>query len=211
MESARQALRNPFVTAEVVAILVDAKQLHGSVDLRRDLTAHPLTPPAFALRIVQTLYWRDLARIGLDTKAPPIVRRAAEQIVVTRLPSLTLGERISLARMASAGIFGELRRDNQPRVIAALLDNPRMTEGALSPLVANRSASPEVLRVIASSPRWGRRYPIRLALCRNPNTPLALSTRIVSTLLQHDIEGLIADKSVPQMVRVRAKELSKRR
>lgn len=203
----RHALRNPYCTAEVVERIAAERRLLSAYEVRRDLARHPRTPEVLAHRFVPGLYWRDLMEIGLDTRLPPTVRRAAEQQVIARLPQMSLGEKMSLARRASLGVLGHLRHDPSPRVVDALLDNPRLTEGVLAPLAANPSTRPAVLELIASDRRWGVRYPVRLALVRNPSTPLDTAWRILGTLRKTDLKPVAADPRLPDALRRRARVL----
>lgn len=205
--AALQALRNPFVTAEMVAVLLARPGLLSSYPLRRELAACPATPRTEALRFVAGLFWRDLLAVGLDMRVPPAVRRAAERHVVARLPALSAGEKVALARRAGAGVLAVLRLDPEPRVIAALLDNPRLTEGVLAPLVHAERAAPEVLRTIAEDRRWGVRYSIRVALSRNPRTPATTALGLLTQLKRSDLEAVAAHPRLAPAVRRRARTL----
>ena len=153
------------------------------------------------------LYWRDLAEIGLDIRLRPVVRRAAEQHLMARLPQMAVGEKMSLARRAIPGFLAHLRHDPSPRVIAALLDNPRLTEGTLAPVVASAATPPPILELIAADRRWGVRYPVKVALSRNPATPLGTAWRILGTLRQVDLKPVAADPRLPEPLRRRARVL----
>lgn len=126
--AARQVLRNPHCTAEILELLADQPRLIAFYEVRRDLALHPRTPEPLALRHVPGLYWRDLMTLGQDTRIRPRVRKGADQYLAIRLPELALGEKIALARRCGPGILSQLRHDPSPRVVAALLDNPRLTE-----------------------------------------------------------------------------------
>ena len=202
-----QALRNPFCTAEVVEEIVAAGRLLSYYEVRRALAFHPKAPEVLALRFVPGLYWRDLMELGLDMRLRPTLRRAADLHLVTRLPELALGEKMNLARRASAGVLAQLRHDPSPRVIEALLDNPRLTEGVLMPVVSRASTPPAVLERIAADTRWGVRYPLRLALARNPSTPLDTAWRILGTLRKADLKPVAADPRLAEAVRRRARIL----
>jgi len=205
--SARQALKNPHVTREVVELLASHKGLVTSRELRRQLVAHRLAPEPLALRMVSTLFWRDLLAIVVETRVRPTVRRAAERNLVGRLSAMSAGERMSVARRASPGVIAELRRDPDRRVIQALLDNPRMTEGALAPLVASEAARPDVLEAIISHRRWGQRYTIRAQFCRNPRSPTGRVLREMSMLRKIDLRQLVSDPRLAAAVRKRAELL----
>ena len=123
----------------------------------------------------------------------PVVRRSAEVRILERLPALAVGERTALARMAIGGLINALRHDGSPLVIAALLENPRLTEATLMPLVANEQTSPEILRVVATNPRFGVRHPLRLALVRNTRTPAELALGLLPGLTRAELQGIGSD------------------
>jgi hypothetical protein len=170
---------------------------------------HPRTPQIVALRFIPGLYWADLVRVGLDMRLHPMVRRAAEARLIERLPALAVGEKMAIARSASPGVLAALRNDPTPRVIAALLENSRLTEGLLVPLLASESALPAVLAVIAGSPKWSLRYPIRLALCQNPRTPLDRALMLLPMLKRSDLESVAANLRLKLPLRRRAQLLAR--
>ena len=143
-------------------------------EVRRDLALHPRTPQVLAQQLVPGLYWRDLAALGGGHAAAPAGCGAwPTSTWPTRLPELALGEKISIARRAGAGLLAQLRHDPSPRVIGALLDNPRLTEDILAPVVHGAATPGPVLALIAADRRWGARYGLQVAICRNPGTPPA--------------------------------------
>jgi hypothetical protein len=203
----RQALRNPYVTAEVIGELATHERLLAFYEVRRDLVRCPATPENLALRMVAGLYWADLMAIGLDTRLHPLLRRAADWHLLARLPGLAVGEKISLARRAGPALLAHLRHDPTPRVIAALLDNPRLTEGTLAPLAHGESTPAPVLELIANDRRWGSRYPLRLALARNPAMPLGAALRLLPALHKPDLRAVAGDPHLPEPLRRRARLL----
>jgi hypothetical protein len=201
------ALRNPYVTAEVVGELAAQERLLVFYEVRRDLARCRATPEVLALRLVGGMFWADLMAIGLDTRLHPRLRRAADQHLLARLPGLAVGEKISLARRAAPAILAHLRHDPTPRVIAALLDNPRLTEGSLAPLVHGETTPTPVLELIAGDRRWSARYPLRLALARNPATPLGAALRLLPALHKPDLRGIAGDPRLSEPLRRRARLL----
>lgn len=206
-QSARGVLRNPYVTVEIVELIAGQPRLVSFYEVRRELAVCARAPEALALRMIPGLYWRDLVALGADTRLHPRLRRAAEQSLIPRLASLAVGEKISIARRASAGLLAQLRHDPSPRVIAALLDNPRLTEDILAP-VAHGAATPgPVLALIAADRRWGARYALQAALSRNPGTPLSTSLRLLPLLRKAELKAVANDPRVPEPVRGRARVL----
>jgi hypothetical protein len=207
VEEARQALRNPFAGADLPTALLARDALAASYELQRDLVLHPRTPQTLALRLVPQLFLRDLVRVGGDARVPPVVRRAADLRVIERLPALPVGERVSLARAVSATVLAQLRFDPTPRVIEAMLENPRLHEGLLVQLAASETAVPAVLALLASSSRWGSRYDLRVALSRNPRTPVATALALLASLRKPDLRAVAGNPRLPAPLRDRARLL----
>jgi len=203
----RQALRSPYCTAEVIESIAGISRLLSFHEVRREIALHPRAPEALAGRFVPTLYWRDLMELTLDARARPTLRRAAELHLTTRLPELAVGEKVSIARRAGPGVLAQLRHDPNPQVISALLDNPRLTEGTLAPVLHGGRTPPAILELIANDRRWGVRYPLRVALVRNPATPLNTAWRLLESLRASDLRIVAADPRSPDPVRRRARVL----
>lgn len=206
---ARHLFRNPFLTGMLVERLLGSKRLLSSYEIRMEAARHPRTPQILALRFVPGLYWADLVRIGVDMRLHPVVRRAAESRLAERLPALSVGEKMAIARSASPAVLAALRHDPTPRVIAALLENPRLTEGLLLPLLASESALPSVLAVVAANPKWSARYPVRLALCQNSRTPLDRALAMLPLLKRTDLESVAGNLHLKLPLRRRAQLLAR--
>jgi hypothetical protein len=207
----RQLFRNPFLSRRIIESLIAVAELAATYEFRLEAARHPRTSQPVALAYVGGLFWPDLIRIGLDTHLHPVVRRAADLRIAERLPGLAVGEKIAIARTGSQTVIGALRTDPTPRVIEALLENPRLTEGLLLPLVAGDGAPARVLAVVAASGRWSVRYPVRLALCRNPRTPPDLVLSHLAMLKKGDLQAVARDHRLTLPVRRRAELLARGR
>ncbi len=203
----RQILRNPHVHREVLNTLMGNRRLLTVYEVRRDLARHPQIAQVHAMKFLSTLFWRDLMETGLSLQVSPVVRRAADRQLVNRLPGLAVGEKRSIARRASHGVLIHLRFDPQAQVISAFLENPRMTQGLLLPLVSSDKAAPGILRLVAENPRWGVLYAIRQALVRNPRTPPAVATRLLVGLKKADRQAVARDPRLSPAVRQKARRM----
>jgi len=203
-EEVRQVLRNSYVTSQIIEMLLTQRRVLSFHEVRGDLVRHPSTPEVHALRFVAGLFWKDLVEIGTDLRVRPRVRRAADRHLVNRLQGLAVGERIVIARRAGPSIIPQLRSDPEHRVISALLENPRLTEGSLMAVVASESANPKALAVVARHRKWGSRYTIRVALCRNMRAPAQVSIKILPSLKKIDLAAIERDRKLPASVRRRA-------
>ena len=206
--AAQAVLRNQHAGEEVVRLLAAERRLLASYEMRRDLALHAATPQPIALSLLGGLYWRDLVAAGLDVRIRPVVRRFADQRLIDRLPGLAVGEKATIARSASPHVLHVLRHDPTPRVIAALLDNPRLVEGDLLPLASGEAAPTPVLAVILGHRKWGSRYPVRLAVVRNPRAPLQLALQHLPLLKKPDLRAVASDHRLALPLRRKAELLA---
>lgn len=205
----RQLLLNPFVTADVLESLATNRRLMSERTLRAAVTGHHKTPPPLALRFVSSLFWRELLEIVVDARVTAAVRRAAETYLVQRLPRLTVGEKVALARRVVGRVAREMAvgagAEPTLRILDALLTNPRITEQELMPLLTSPRATPRALGRVAETERWGTRYEVRLALCRNPKTPSRNILELLPRLLREDLEAVAEMDEHGWVVRHRAR------
>ncbi|HEV8238255.1 MAG TPA: hypothetical protein VGS57_02685 [Thermoanaerobaculia bacterium] len=206
--AAQAVMRNPHAGEDVLRLLAAEKRLLASYEMRRDLALHAATPQPIALALIGGLYWKDLVAAGLDVRIRPVVRRFADQRLIERLPGLAAGEKASIARSASPHVLQVLRHDPTPRVIASLLDNPRLVEADLLPLASGEAAQTPVLAVILGHRKWGNRYPVRLAVVRNPRAPLQLAMQHLAMLKKPDLRAVAADARLALPLRRKAELLS---
>ncbi len=198
---ARKILRTPSSSFHDIEMILSCEELMKFYEIKRLLVLHPKVPRYVAVDLVASLFWRDLMEVGVSTRVHPIVRRAADNRLIEKLRVLTVGEKVALARRASHRVLSHLRYDPTVRVISAMLDNPRATEGLVVSLAGYGKANPKVLEVVAKHEKWGRLYNVKVALCRNPQTPLSVSVTIVDELLYSDIEAIFKDDTLPYILR----------
>lgn len=203
----RQVLLNPHASAEVLDELARVRSITAMPAARAGLARHRRLPPATAMRLIPNLFWHDLLEISVDPRIVAPVRRVAETYLIRRLPRLAVGEKVTLARRAWGTVLEELRRDPDPRVIAAWLENPRLTEEPLVALAANPRTAPRILDLVWREERWGRRYPVRVALSRNPRSPLAAVLAILPGLQTADLAAVLEVPELSSLVAHRVRQL----
>lgn len=175
--------------------------LMKSRKVRIALAAHPHTPRRMALRLIRELYTFELVRFILTPAAVADLKRVAEQTLLTRLPLITLGERISLARRSSEAIAGALLLDQEKRVWQAALENPRLTEIAVVRSLQKSSATPALVEAICRHPRWSLRNEIRFALLRNAHTPLARAVEFAHRLPPAKLRDILHTSHLPEKIK----------
>lgn len=120
---------------------------------------------------------------------------------------LTLGERKSLARGHRRELLLQLLRDPHPDVVAVLVDNPHITERDVLVLASRRPSTADALAHVAASRRWLPRHGVRVALVKNPYTPVPWAVRLATTLRTSDLRAIAADPHLAPLVREQAQDL----
>ena len=197
-------LRNRGAPADLLREVAANRRWTRAYDVKKGLALHPRTPAVVARGLLDHLYWRELSAVAADTKIHPTVRRRAEELLRVRLDQLTVGERIALARRSSRGLVSALRERGEPRVLEALLGNPRLVEGDAVCIARAEGVPSEVLARLAEHPAWGCRQAVRRALLKNPRTPVHASMRLLKSLPRQELQKVRRDQEVPKVVRVAA-------
>ena len=106
-------------------------------------------------------------------------------------------KRVELAALANEEEIARYVHDPSPKVIRALLLNRLLAEEEVL-IIANRKNIPsDVLETIARDKRWAESYPVRLALARNPKSPLSISLSIARYLRLFDLEEITHCHFIP--------------
>jgi len=105
-------------------------------------------------------------------------------------------------RMEQAATVGEegidsFLHDPSPRVLKALLTNGLLTEEHVLIMANRRNLSGEVLEAIAKDRRWAGSYPLKLAVAKNPKSPLFVSLPLARHLRLFDLADITRDHFIP--------------
>ena len=173
----------------------------GTVRVQFCLVNHPRTPLVDAMNFVKFLFWRDLNLVVQNFRLATEVRHAAESMLQQRLPALAIGEKKTLARIAGGQILKLLRLEKDPQVVKALLENPRLVEEDVLFLTSQPRTPAPVLEAVCRDPKWSTRREVRMALLRNPHTPLASAITFISSLTATEMRTLLDDPKVPIAIR----------
>jgi hypothetical protein len=171
---------------------------------------NPRAPRALAQRLTGSLYWRDLAEVAATARVPAAVRNRAESLLQDGIGDMRLGDRVTLARLATPPLLPLLLADAEPRVAEAALLNGRLREEDLVAAIRRDDVRPALLASAAASPRWQPSYAVSLALVLQPKTPLALSLSRLRGLVSRDLQRVASEGSLRPLVRAAAREVLER-
>jgi hypothetical protein len=166
--------------------------------VRLAVAAHPHAPRRIALRLLREFYTFDLMQFALSPAVAPDLKRTPDDLLISRIASITLGERIALARRASAAVAGALLLDKEARVWQTALENPRLTEAAIVKALLRGSAAAAFVEAVCRHAKWAPRQEIRLALLRNEKTPLARALEFARTLPPAQVRDVLHNSPLPE-------------
>jgi hypothetical protein len=128
-------LRHPAPPPGWLEAAAEVPEIQKRPMLLRWIAQHLKAPAVLRNRLLPTLPWRSLASIAGDASAHPQARAHATERLLQRWPGLTSGERRNLALLAPRPLWPLIWKSPDARVLAALLQNPRLTPTYLETLV----------------------------------------------------------------------------
>ena len=206
-----QMLDRLDISANVLSTIAEEKQWAASEGVRVRLARHPHTPRRIALALLRQLYLFDLVRVSLLPSTPAEIRRVAEELIVTRVPHLPVGEKLTLARRGPSRVAGAILSEGHAQAIKLALNNAFLTEAQVLKVLAKGSVPERVVAAISQHPKWASQYNVRMALVRNAHTPVPVVLAILPNVTLRDLKEIMTLESLtPHVRRYIKQELARR-
>jgi hypothetical protein len=190
-------LKHAELPAAAIESVAENVSLIKQRKVRLALIAHPRAPRHLWLRLLRHVYTFDLMRLALTPSAPMDVKRAAEEVLLTRLGTIPAGEKLSLARRASGRVAQQLLLENDSRVLDAALQNPRLTESSIVKVLGRPEATPAFVYAVCHHAQWSQRRDVRIALLRHQKTPLAKALEFAQRLSPSMLQEVLKNSKLP--------------
>jgi hypothetical protein len=189
--------------------------------VRIALACHPHTPRHVSVPLARQFYTFDLMKVALAPEVPADVKVAVDDVLIARLKTITLGERLTLARRASGRVAAALLLDVEnldaknadaknvdaktiaraTRVMQTALENPRLTEAFIINAVLDGSASAGLVHGVARHSKWSHRREIRVALLRSEHLSLARALEFSRDVPARLLHELLASSRLPDPIK----------
>ena len=194
-------LQRPDYPAELIEQLAKNASVMKSRKVRMAIATHPRTPRHISVRLIREFYTFDLMQFAVLPAVAADLKRAADEMMIKRIASITLGERISLARRASTAVAAALLLDKESRVWQAALENSRLTEAAIVRTLLRANLSRAPVEAVCHHPKWSLRQEVRVALLRNEKTPLMRAVEFARTLPPRQLRDVLHNSRLPEKVK----------
>jgi hypothetical protein len=185
------------------------------------LASHPHTPRHVSVPLARQFYTFDLMKVALSPSVPADVKVAADDVLISRLKTVTIGERLTLARRASGRVAAALLLDiekmdgkivdgkivdaetvaRETRVMQTALENPRLTEALVISSVLRLAASAALVHAVAQHAKWSCRREIRAALLRTEHLSLARALEFSREIPAPLLQELLASSRLPAKIK----------
>jgi hypothetical protein len=194
------------------------------------LASHPHTPRHVSVPLARQFYTFDLMKVALSPSVPADVKVAVDDVLISRLKTITIGERLTLARRASGRIAAALLLDvagmdgktvddkisdtktdgkiknvetvaRETRVMQAALENPRLTEALVINSVLRPAAGAALVHAVARHKKWSRRREIRAALLRTAHLSLARALEFSCEIPTTLLQELLSSSRLPNKIK----------
>jgi len=139
-----------------------------------------------------------------DDIPPPKAPLPAISVQISRM---SIMERVKVAILGGKDARMILAHDSNRVVRRYVLMNPRITDGEVAAITNSKLADEEVLRIVAEKREWMKNYQVRLALVRNPKTPLVTAINVLPTLMVKDLGRMAKSRDIPEGVVHHARRL----
>jgi len=215
LEILERAARNPALTEDLALTLLKPPALPAAVietlskngallkqrKVRLAVVEHPRTPRHVSLSLLRKLYTFDLMHLTLTPVVPADVKKAAEENLLTRLSTISLGEKLSLARRASGRIAEQLLLEKEARIMQTALENSRLTEASLVKVLTQSGSSETLVAAVCHHAKWSQRREVRIALLRNDKTSLAKASEFAQPLPLAVLREILKNSRLPASVK----------
>lgn len=104
-------LQRPDLPAETAERIAKNAASLKSRKIKIALVCHPHTPRHVSVPLARQLYTFELVKVALSPSVLPDIKVAVDDILISRLKSITIGERLTLARRATARVAAALLLD----------------------------------------------------------------------------------------------------
>ena len=175
------------------------------------VVAHPKAPRHVTLPLMRHMYTFELMQITLTPAVATDLRMAIEDVLVSRVATLTSGERITLAKRGSGRVAAALLQDSDRRIIEAGLNNPYLSDVLVAKSLLHAKPSALLATYVCRHQKWSVRREVQVAALRNEFTPLAYAIRFTERMSREELSDLFRRSGLPEKIQIYLLEMAKKR
>jgi len=128
--------------------------------------------------------------------------------VIAAVSKMSSPQKIKLGLSGGKEARGLLIRDSNKQVSAAVLENPRITDGEIEFFAKSTNLSEDIMRKIGTNSDWTKKYNVAHSLVNNPKCPPGIAVGFVIRMTDKDLAMLEKSRNVSEAVRSAARRLN---
>jgi hypothetical protein len=205
-------LKRNDLPREALELMHKHKSLARLRKVQLALVMHQHTPRHVSVPAIRHLYTFDLMQIALQPGVVADVKRAAEEVLIAKLPTISSGERLALAKRSSGRVAAALLLDKEEPIMQAALANPQMTEAWIVRAVKAETGTGLLAPAVCRHPKWSYRNDVRAALLGNRFAPQARLQQFATELPLNAVKDVLRNvRLTPSAKKVLQEALEKRK
>jgi hypothetical protein len=186
---------------EALEVLSKNGSLMRQRKVRVAVVMHPRTPRHVSVPTIRHLYTFELMQVALLPSVQPDVKRVAEEVLISKLASISSGERTTLARRSSGRVAAALLLDKEERIMQAALANPQMTEVSIVKVLKADHGTELLAPAVSRHQKWSYRNDVKAALLGNKNTPSGRLIHLAAELPVNLIKDILRSGRLSRQAR----------
>jgi hypothetical protein len=210
-ELALALLQRRDLPAAVVEALGSNTTVSRLRTVRWSLIIHQRAPRHISLPMLRHLYPFELMKLGVVPQLAADLKRAAEESLITKSAALSSGERLALAKQGSSALAATLLLDPEQRVMAAALQNPRLTEEGVVRALVHPESPAHLAPAVCHDAKWRVRHEVRIAALRCEFTPLAYAIDFSDKLPFARLKDILAQSRLSDSIKQYLLQTAERR
>jgi hypothetical protein len=210
-ELALSLLQRRDLPAAVVEALGKNVAVSRLRTVRWALLTHQRAPRHISLPLLRHLYPFELMKLAVVPQLAADLKRGAEEALIAKSASLSSGERLALAKQGSSALAAALLLDPEQRIMAAALQNPRLTEEGVVRGLVHPESSPHLAPAVCHDAKWRVRHEVRIAALRCEFTPLAYGIDFASKLSPAQLKDVLAQSRLSDQIKLYLLQTAERR
>jgi len=200
-ELALSLLQRRDLPAAVVEALGKNVAVSRLRTVRWALLTHQRAPRHISLPLLRHLYPFELMKLAVVPQLAADLKRGAEEALIAKSASLSSGERLALAKQGSNALAASLLLDPEQRIMAAALQNPRLTEEGVVRALVHPESPAHLAPAVCHDAKWRVRHEVRIAALRCEFTPLAYAIDFASKLSPVQLKDVLAQSKLNDQIK----------
>ncbi|MFZ3341580.1 MAG: hypothetical protein WA213_11895 [Terriglobales bacterium] len=200
-DQALSLLKRADLPGEVIERLAKNRAALKLRKVKIALACHTHTPRHVSVPLIRQFYTFDLMKVALSPVVPAEVKLSADEALIARLKTITLGERSTLARRASGRVAGALLLDAEERIMRAALENARLTEVQVTQALVSPEVGAALVRTVSRHEKWSHRRDVQAALLRTEHLSLSRALAFTREMRVEQLTEVLQASRLPEIIK----------